>query len=121
MTTGRESPPAFNVNILHRLNRELSADFDPDGFRHCARWNAIESHIEMHLESTREQDVSIPAAQLDLHFAQGETIHTENNYRFTDESITTLIRDSGFEISTRWKDKRDQYAVILARLRGGRV
>jgi dimethylhistidine N-methyltransferase len=112
---------AFNVNILHRLNRELDADFDPASFRHRARWNAIESRIEMHLESMREQDVSIAAAQLELHFAEGETIHTENSYKFTDESVRTLMRDSGFEISDSWKDEHSHYAVVLARPRGVRV
>src|SRR5262249_2375324 len=75
---------AFNFNILHRLNRQLDANFDPGGFRHRVLWNAMESRIEMHLESTREQDVSIAAAELDLHFSIGETIHTENSHKFTD-------------------------------------
>jgi L-histidine N-alpha-methyltransferase len=112
---------AFNVNILHRLNRELDADFDPASFRHRARWNAVESRIEMHLESTREQDVSIAAAQLELYFARGERIHTENSYKFTDESVRTIMRDSGFEISETWKDEHDHYAVVLARPRSGHV
>ncbi len=106
---------AFNLNILHRLNRELDADFDPNGFRHRARWNAIESRIEMHLESIREQDVSLPAAQLDLHFSKGETIHTENSYKFTDETVGCLMRDSGFEISQIWKDEQSYCAAVLAR------
>jgi L-histidine N-alpha-methyltransferase len=59
---------AFNLNILHRLNRELGANFDAGCFRHRALWNSIESRIEMHLESVREQDVSIEDADLDLHF-----------------------------------------------------
>jgi dimethylhistidine N-methyltransferase len=109
---------AFNLNIVHRLNRELNADFDPDGFRHRARWNSAKSRVEMHLESVREQDVSIAAAQLDLHFAKGETIHTENSYKFTDESLRTLMWDSGFDISKTWKDELAYYAVVLARPRG---
>src|SRR5277367_4154201 len=48
---------AFNLNILHRLNRELGADFDGACFRHRVLWNSKESRIEMHLESTQEQDV----------------------------------------------------------------
>ena len=58
---------AFNLNVLRRLNKELGADFDPDGFRHCVRWNSSESRIEMHLESIRDQDVQIATADLDLH------------------------------------------------------
>src|SRR5262249_46060219 len=106
---------AFNVNILHRLNRELDANFDPDGFRHRVLWNAMESRIEMHLESTREQDVSIAAAELDLHFSTDETIHTENSHKFTDGSVRSLMRDSGFEIDEVWKDERSHYGVVLAR------
>ena len=59
---------AFNLNVLHRLNRELGANFDTARFRHRAIWNSIECRIEMHLESTREQDVSIEHADLDIHF-----------------------------------------------------
>src|SRR5271167_4690955 len=74
---------AFNLNILHRLNRELGANFDTGCFRHRARWNCAESRIEMHLESTCDQYVSIPAAELTLRFNALETIHTENSYKFS--------------------------------------
>lgn len=107
----------FNLNILHRINRELGADFDLDGFRHRVRWNAAELRIEMHLESTRAQRVWVEAAQLDLHFARSESIHTENSHKFTDDSVRTLLRDAGFEVSESWKDERDYYAIVLARLR----
>ena len=105
---------AFNRNILHRLNRELGANFDPACFRHRALWNSIESRIEMHLESAQEQGISIEHADLDLHFMQGETIHTENSYKFTDRSIRTLLRDVGFEIRGAWKDGRGWYTLTLA-------
>lgn len=108
---------AFNLNILHRLNRELGADFDTSCFRHRALWNSIESRIEMHLESTQEQSVSIQHAELDLHFRCFETIHTENSYKFTDEGIRTVLGDAGFEIGRVWKDSRSWYSVALARLR----
>ena len=108
---------AFNLNILHRLNRELGADFDTNRFRHRVRWNAIESRIEMHLESTQEQVVSIEDAELRLHFARGETIHTENSYKFTDNSIRVLLSNVGFEITGAWKDQRNWYSLTMARLR----
>src|ERR1700719_4612436 len=63
---------AFNLNILHRLNRELGANFDSACFRHHALWNFIESRIEMHLESAQEQGISIEHADLDLHFMQAK-------------------------------------------------
>ena len=96
MTTTMESPRAFNLNILHRLNRELGANFDAACFRHRVLWNSIECRIEMHLESTQEQDVSIDDADLDLHFMPRETIHTENSYKFTDQGIRSLLRRGRF-------------------------
>ena len=105
---------AFNVNILHRLNRELGANFDPARFCHRVLWNPIESRIEMHLESTQEQVVSIEDAELDLHFTRGETIHTENSYKFTDQGIRNLLGAAGFEVRGSWKDSRSWYTVTLA-------
>jgi L-histidine N-alpha-methyltransferase len=109
---------AFNLNVLHRLNRELGANFDSTGFRHCVRWNRTESRIEMHIESLCDQNVRIPMAQLDLHFGDGETIHTENSYKFTDSSLGALLSDSGFETECAWKDERHWYALTLSRRDG---
>ncbi len=107
----------FNLNVLRRLNRELCADFDFTGFRHQVRWNREHSRIEMHLESLCEQDVRIPAANLDLHFGEGETIHTENSYKFTDDALSALLDDAGFKIEQTWKDPHAWYALTLAGLR----
>ena len=108
---------AFNLNILHRLNRELGANFDTGCFRHRARWNRVESRIEMHLESTRDQCVDIPAAQLSVQFAAFETIHTENSYKFTRNTLGALLDDAGFAIEQTWTDPRQWYALTLAGLR----
>jgi dimethylhistidine N-methyltransferase len=108
---------AFNLNILRRLNRELGANFDAGCFRHRVLWNSIESRIEMHLESTREQDVSIEDADLELHFMPRETIHTENSYKFTDRGIRSLLSESGFETREAWKDSHGWYALTLASFR----
>jgi L-histidine Nalpha-methyltransferase len=105
---------AFNLNILHRLNRELGANFDTGCFRHRARWNRAESRIEMHLESTRDQRVNIPAAQLNVQFAAFETIHTENSYKFTPNTLDALLDDAGFSIEQTWMDPRQWYALTLA-------
>ncbi len=106
---------AFNLNILNRLNRELDANFDLSSFRHCARWNSLESRIEMHLESTRSQAIQIPAAGLELDFRPGETIHTENSYKFTNETLGALLFDSGFTPEMTWKDALQWYALTLSR------
>ena len=108
---------AFNLNILHRLNRELGANFDTGCFRHRARWNRAESRMEMHLESTRDQCVNIPAAQLSVQFAAFETIHTENSYKFTRNTLGALLDDAGFTIEQTWTDPRQWYALTLAGLR----
>ena len=106
----------FNLNLLRRLNRELGADFDSAGFRHQVRWNRADSRIEMHLESLREQYVRIPAAKLHIHFTQGETIHTENSYKFTPNTLSALLDDAGFRIEQTWKEPLEWYALTLAAL-----
>jgi dimethylhistidine N-methyltransferase len=105
----------FNLNMLHRLNRELGADFDLARYRHRAVWNPGESRIEMHLESTRDQFVRIAAANCEVRFAENERIHTENSYKFTDDSIRTLLGGTGFEVEQTWRDKRGWFSVTLAR------
>jgi len=107
---------AFNLNLLCRLNRELDADFDLGSFRHQAVWNAAESRIEMHLESLREQRVRIPRAWVSIQFSAGESIHTENSYKFVQDDIQRLLTDCGFRMENSWLDERGWYAVTLARV-----
>ena len=107
---------AFNLNLLNRLNRELGANFDTGSFRHRALWNRVESRIEMHLESTRDQCVDIPAAELSVDFAAFETIHTESSYKFTPKTLRALLDDAGFKIEHTWTDPRQWYALTLAGL-----
>src|SRR5665213_85391 len=103
---------AFNKNILVRLNRELDANFDLDAFAHRARWNAAESRIEMHLESLIAQTARV--AGEDIRFARGETIHTENSYKFTADRLATLLAGSGFSIDHVMHDDDHRFAVTLA-------
>ncbi|MPZ08641.1 MAG: L-histidine N(alpha)-methyltransferase [Kiloniellaceae bacterium] len=93
---------AFNLNLLHRINRELGGDFDLAGFGHEARYNAIEARIEMHLVSRRRQQVSIARRRFD--FAEGESIHTENSYKYTGESFAALARRGGWRPLAQWRD-----------------
>ena len=106
----------FNLNMLHRLNRELDADFDLAKFRHRVVWNAAQSRMEMHLESTCAQCVRIAAAQLDVYFEERERIHTENSCKFTDATIRVLLNDGGFDVEQTWTDERGWYSVALARV-----
>jgi dimethylhistidine N-methyltransferase len=105
---------AFNLNMLRRLNRELGASFDLASFRHKAVWNAEASRIEMHLESLRAQKVRIPALGLNISFTAGETIHTENSYKFTPASIAAMLEASGFRTAKTWHDEQNWFAVTLA-------
>ena len=89
---------AFNRNVLARINRELGADFDLMKFRHKVRWNGEHSRIEMHLESLMAQEVSIPSLDLSLAFRRGETIHTENSYKFTIQGVHHLLAQTGFTV-----------------------
>jgi len=102
----------FNLNVLHRLNRDLDADFNLDAFTHRARWNANDSRIEMHLESLIPQTVHIAGQRIS--FAQFETIHTENSYKFTDEALTSLLTRSGFTPTRTFHDPTRSFALTLA-------
>ncbi len=109
---------AFNRNVLVRLNRELGANFDLDRFRHKALWNRSASRIEMHLESTACQTVLLPAdasgPSAELRFEAGETIHTENSYKFTQQSLAALVISAGFTPSQIFHDADQLFAVTLA-------
>jgi L-histidine N-alpha-methyltransferase len=105
---------AFNLNLLHRLNHELHADFDLAHFRHVAHFNAQDSRIEMHLRSTRRQTVRIPALGVSIAFQPNESIHTENSYKFTQQSIAHLLRQGGFSVTTTFADANQYFAVTLA-------
>ena len=108
---------AFNRNILARLNRELEADFRLDRFSHEARWNEADSRMEMHLISTCAQTVVIPANSagraLKLRFSSGESIHTENSYKFTPESLRALLSPC-FRPVHSFHDQENRFAVTLA-------
>ena len=109
---------AFNRNILARLNRELGADFRPERFLHRALWNPTHSRIEIYLESLSAQTVHIPAnsagGRLSLHFAGGETIHTENSYKFTPAAIANLLAEARFTPTRTFTDAHNRFAVTLA-------
>jgi dimethylhistidine N-methyltransferase len=84
----------FNLNLLARINRELGADFDLSAFEHHAFFNVEQSRIEMHLASTRAQKVRLNGTN--IAFRRGETIHTENSYKYTVESFQALARGAGW-------------------------
>jgi L-histidine Nalpha-methyltransferase len=102
---------AFNRNLLVRLNREVGADFDPTRFRHRALWNAARGRIEMHLVSQGPQTVRL--AGVSIQFADDETIHTENSYKYTQPGFTGLATAAGWTTERTWTDPARLFAVHL--------
>lgn len=102
---------AFNRNILVRLNREAGAGFNLDAFAHRAVWNDTESRIEMHLVSRARQNVPI-AGRL-IHFDEGESIHTENSYKYTPERLADLARQAGWQRVQLWTDPDGFFSIQL--------
>lgn len=107
----------FNKNILVRLNRELGAEFDVRNFEHRAVWNAEASRIEMHLVSLVPQEVRIAAlgAEFRVLLRAGETIHTENSYKYAAGAAEELLRQAGFAKTGRWTDENAWFEVLLGR------
>ena len=106
---------AFNKNVLVRLNRELDADFDVEAFAHRAVWNKVASRIEMHLESRIKQQVNFGALDFAVDFTAGETIHTENSYKYRPGQVEALLAETGFRAETTWTDPHGWFAVCLGR------
>jgi L-histidine Nalpha-methyltransferase len=102
----------FNKNVLVRLNRELGADFNLDTFRHRAFWNPQDSRMEMYLESTIAQTIHIGEQQ--IVFTPGETIHTENSYKFTERGLRDLLQDCGYSSPQWFQDADHHFCVALA-------
>ncbi|MGE5522353.1 MAG: L-histidine N(alpha)-methyltransferase [Rhodospirillaceae bacterium] len=99
----------FNLNLLERLNRELGADFDVSAWSHRAFYNADLGRIEMHLESERDQRVTIAGKTFD--FRRGETIHTENSYKYTIDGFQALASGAGFSPQACWSDPARYFSV----------
>lgn len=100
---------AFNLNLLARINRELGADFDLSAFRHHAFYNAQGGRIEMHLVSLKGQRVTLCGRRFDIR--AGETIHTENSYKYSIAEFQELARAAGFEPEACWTDPQQLFAV----------
>lgn len=103
----------FNLNILKRINDELGGEFDPAKFEHYAYFNEKESRVEMHLVSKEDHDVLVKGISETIHFKKGETIHTENSYKFTDEMISDIAASAGLKVSHTWKDDNNYFALCL--------
>jgi dimethylhistidine N-methyltransferase len=101
----------FNLNLLTRLNREAGAEFDLATFRHKAIWNAAQSRIEMHLESLQDQQVRI--GDHAVNFLAGETIHTENSYKYSVEGLSELASAAGWRLAECLTDRDALFAITI--------
>ena len=100
---------AFNVNLLARINRELGADFDLRRFSHYAFYNATHARIEMHLISLKRQEIKIGRHR--FAFERGESIHTENSYKYSLEGFGALAANAGFRQERCWSDRKGLFAL----------
>ena len=102
----------FNLNLLHRINRELGADIPIDAFVHDARWNDMLSRIEMHLRATRDVAFHIDGRR--FAFREGDTIHTENSHKYGPRGGRMLLLAGGWTPIGEWTDDARDFTVILA-------
>jgi dimethylhistidine N-methyltransferase len=100
---------AFNLNLLARMQRELGAQLDPDGFAHYAYYNVAQGRIEMHLVSRKRQTIKMQHEV--FQFDEGETIHTENSYKYTAQEFQQLARLAGWHPKMLWTDREGWFNV----------
>lgn len=104
----------FNRNVLHVLNRELGADFQPEAFEHVARWNAEDEWIEMRLRATRSMHVRLDELDLEVDVAEGEEIRTEVSAKFRVDGMAAELDRAGLLLTSHWTDADDRFALLLA-------
>ncbi len=101
---------AFNRNLLARLNRELGADFDLGAWAHRAHYDAEAGRVEMHLVSTRPQTVHIGGRSFD--FEAGDSIHTENSYKYAPGELAALAEPAGLRLEREWTNGRGWFSLL---------
>ena len=105
---------AFNRNVLHRLNRELDADFAPDRFEHVASFDTERDWIEMRLRSSVEQVVSVAGLGLTVRFAAEEEMRTEISAKFRPDGLTGELTVAGLRLLELWTDPAGDFALSLS-------
>ncbi len=103
---------AFNRNILNAINEIAETGFKPEQFRHIAFYNRREMRIEMHLEAIAEMEIDSPYFTHTIHIREGETIHTENSHKFTNELIQDMAEKSGLKINNIFTDKKGWFSLV---------
>jgi L-histidine N-alpha-methyltransferase len=105
----------FNKNVLHVLNRELDANFEPDNFEHVAFFDTDNEWIDIRLRSLTEQFIDLKALDMRTHFARNEEMRTEISTKFTRDRLEASYADAGLELVEWWTDPDELYALSLAR------
>ncbi|MFI8848633.1 L-histidine N(alpha)-methyltransferase [Streptomyces sp. NPDC053499] len=105
---------AFNKNVLHVLNRELGADFDPDDFTHVAAWDSENEWMEMRLRARRAVAAKLPGVDLSVDFQPGEELRTEISAKFRRQGIRAELAAAGMRLRRWWTDPGHRFAVSLA-------
>jgi len=102
----------FNLNLLHRINRELEGDIPVDAFAHEARWNDTYARIEMHLVARKDLSFTVSGQRFAM--TAGTSIHTENSHKFTRRTANMLLAAGGWEPRARWTDSENRFSLLLA-------
>lgn len=103
---------AFNLNLLHRINRELGGDIPVGRFRHLARWNPRWRRVEMHLEAL--EDLRFTVSGHPFAIRRGETIHTENSHKYTPDQVRLMLQAGGWTPARLWSDPPADFLLVLA-------
>ena len=105
---------AFNLNLLARMERELGAEIEPDGFTHYAYYNPVSGRVEMHLVSRFDQTIRISGEAFWI--GAGESIHTENSYKYRPDEFQDLAKKAGWHAETFWTDANKLFNIHLLRV-----
>jgi L-histidine N-alpha-methyltransferase len=106
---------ALIANVLHILNRKLGADFRPEQFRSEAAWVPELERMEMVVRSLERQSVTVPAIDLVVEFAEGETLRTEISTKFRRDGAEQELAAAGLRLDAWWADDAGDFALCLAR------
>lgn len=105
---------AFNLNLLVRIERELGAKLEPDGFAHYAYYNPVPGRVEMHLVSRFDQVIRISGEEFWI--GEGESIQTENSYKYWPDEFQDLAKSAGWDTEMVWTDADKFFSIHLLRV-----
>jgi Uncharacterized conserved protein len=101
----------FNLNLLKRMGKELNSNINPEDFEHYAIYNDKFNRIEMHLRA--KKDLNFSVEDVEIKMKKGETIHTENSYKYSVKQFTELVYRNNMEIENLWCDELNYFAIFV--------